>query len=371
MIATKKSVPTLVLIALALMASTACHRSQAADAAASGQMRSVPVHVTQVVQKDITEELALTGTLKPRAQVQVVSEVSARMLRLLHDEGEAVRQDEVIAILDSTDAKLVHERAAAVVAVAEANRQHAVAERDRADHLLKTGGITDKDHLSAEVDLQVAEASLKQARAEAAIAAQQLARCEIRAPFAGRIAKRLVDPGAMLANGTAVVNLVDNSVLEFRAAVSSEDFSKVREGAAAVITVDAIPGLSLRGAITRILPTMDERSRSFDVVIQVPGQANLASGMFARARIKVRDIAAAVVVPPAALMHDGARPGFASLFVVEAGKAQSREVALGVETLDVVEIRSGVKPGQTIVVDPPTTLASGVPLLITDGNRKD
>jgi RND family efflux transporter MFP subunit len=219
------------------------------------------------------------------------------------------------------------------------------------------------------VNLQVAEASLKQTRAEEAIAAQQLARCQIRAPFSGRIAKRLVDPGAMLANGTAVVNLVDNSVLEFRAAVPSEDFSRVREGAAAQITVDAMPGLSLAGKVTRILPTMDERSRSFDVVIQVPGQPHLASGMFARARVRVRDISGAVVVPPAALIHDGSRPGSATVFLVEQGKAQSREVALGVETLDAVEIRNGVKPGMTVVVGPPTTLASGAPVLVSDSNR--
>ena len=349
---------------LAVLTLGACKRGSTPGQAAE-EVRAVPVRVAQVEQKDIAEEVNLTGTLKPQSQVQVVSEVSARLLRLLRDEGMAVSKGEVIAVLDQTDAKLVHDRAAAAVAVGDANRAHALAERDRADRLLKTGGITDKDHLSAQVNLQVAEASLTQARAEEAIAQLQLSRCQIRAPFSGRVAKRLVDPGTMLANGTPVLNLVDNSVLEFRAAVPSEDYSKIRMGATAQITVDAMPGLILHGVITRILPTMDERSRSFDVVVQVPGQTALASGMFARARVKVRDIAAALVVPPSALVHDGARPGFASLYLVEGGKAQAREVELGVETLDAVEIRKGVKPGLTIVVDPPTTLASGAPVQLT------
>jgi membrane fusion protein (multidrug efflux system) len=362
-----KAITMLILLTLALAAG--CSRDTGAVTNPALQVRAVPVRTVAVVQRNLVDELSLTGTLKPRAQVQVVSEVSARLLRLLKDEGAYVGKGELIALLDSTDAKLAQERAAAAVAVAQANREHAVAERDRADHLLKTGGITDKDHLSAQVNLQVAEASLKQAKAEEAIAAQQLARCQIHAPFAGRIAKRLVDPGAMLAAGTPVVTLVDNAMLEFRAAVPSADFSKVRVGAAAQVTVDAMPGLSATGSITRILPLVDERSRSFEVVVQVAGRQELVSGLFARARVKVRDIADAIVVPPAALVHDGSKPDAANVFVVENGKAEAREVGLGVETLDAVQISNGLKAGMVVVVDPPTTLASGAPVEISRADR--
>ena len=109
----------------------------------------------------------------------------------------------MLAVLDPTDYRLTHERAQAALAVAEANHAHAHAEKERAENLLKTGGITDKDRLSAQVSLQVAEAAVGPgARRELAIAAQQLARTEIRAPFGGRVAKRLADAGAMLAAGT-------------------------------------------------------------------------------------------------------------------------------------------------------------------------
>lgn len=363
------STALLPLAVVALTVSLACDAGNQSSASSVDQARSVPVRTAMVEQRDIAEELSLTGTLKPQAQVQVVSEVAARMLRLLKDEGGYVARGDVIAVLDSTDARLAHERGAAAVAVAQANREHAVAERDRADNLLKTGGITDKDHLAAQVNLQVAEASLKQAKAEQAIAAQQLARCEIHAPFSGRIAKRLIDPGAMLAVGTPVVTLVDNAVLEFRAAVPSADFAKARLGAPAQITIDAMPGAAMRGTITRVLPMVDERSRSFEVVVQVWGQDKLVSGLFARARVKVRDIKQATVVPPAALMHDGSRPAVASIFVVENGKAESREVGVGVESLDAVQIH-GLKPGTTVVVDPPSTLASGAPVQLTNSSRE-
>jgi RND family efflux transporter MFP subunit len=359
-----KTITMFSVLALLALAS-GCNREKKAATNGAEQARAVPVHTAKVEQRDIAEELALTGTLKPQAQIAVVSEVSARLLRLLKDEGAYVGKGEVIAMLDSTDAKLARERALAAVAQAQANREHALAERDRANNLLKTGGITDKDHLAALVNLQVAEASLRQTKAEEAIAAQQLSRCTIRAPFSGRIAKRLTDVGTMLAVGTPVVNLVDNSVLEFRASVPSSDFPKVKVGEPTQITLDAMPGYVAHGSISRIMPAVDERSRSFEVVALVRGENNLVSGLFARARVKVRDVAGALVVPPSALIHDGTKPDVASIFVVENGKAETREVKVGVETLDSVQILSGVRQGAVIVVDPPTTLASGAPVDMT------
>ena len=145
-------------------------------------------------------------------------------------------------MLDDTDYNLTLQRAKASLAVADANRAHAAAERDRANSLLKTGGITDKDHLSAQVNLQVSEASLAQAKAEVAIAEQNVTRTRVIAPFAGRIIARLSDAGSYLASGTPIFTLVDDSVLEFRAAVPSSDFGKVKLNAPVTLTMDALPG---------------------------------------------------------------------------------------------------------------------------------
>ena len=214
----------------------------------------------------------------------------------------------MLAVLDDTDYRLANDRARAALAVAEANRAHAQTEKERADNLLKTGGITDRDHLSAQVALQVAEAGLAQARAEAAIAAQQFARTQVRAPFAGRIAKRFPDPGAMLAPGTPLFTLVDDSVLEFKAPVPSRDLAKVRIGAAVALGDRRARRRAPSGRIARIEPLVDERSRAFRVVVEVPGRADLVGGLFARASVRVGQVEGALVVPPAALVRDGSRP---------------------------------------------------------------
>jgi membrane fusion protein (multidrug efflux system) len=333
-----------------------------AQTAAVDKPKGIPVTTAPVETRDLDDTLLLTGTLRPRAQVQVVAEVQARLLRVLRDEGAPVAEGETLAVLDDTDYRLALDRAKAALAVADANKAHAVAERDRADNLLKTGGITDKDHLSAQVALQVAEAQMAQARAEVAISAQQLARTQIKAPFAGRVAKRTADAGTMLANGTPLFTLVDDGVMEFRASVPSADYGKIRVGASVDVTVDALGSRPVGGKVARVTPLVEERTRSFEVVVQIPGRSGLVGGLFARAAVTVGKVKSVLVVPPAALVRDGSDPLSAQAFVVAEGKAERKKVTLGVETPDAIQVREGLKAGDIVVLDPPVSLASGAPV---------
>ncbi|HEU0106204.1 MAG TPA: efflux RND transporter periplasmic adaptor subunit, partial [Vicinamibacteria bacterium] len=327
------------LMLAAILAAAGCDRT--AQTAPEAKPRGVPVRTVTVQQRDLQDEVVLTGTLRPRAQVQVVAEVAARLLQIRRDEGARAAAGEVLAVLDPTDFRLSAERARASLAVAEANQAHARVEKERADNLLKTGGITDKDRLAAEVNLQVADAGLGQARAETSIANQQLARTEVKAPFSGRVAKRMVDPGAMLASGTPLFTFVDDSVLEFRASAPSTQYGKVRVGSPVKVSVDSMPGLGVTGRVVRIAPLVDDRSRSFDTVVEVPGNPALVGGLFARATIEVGRLQSALVVPPAALVRDGTRQ--AQAFVIVQGKAERRTVVVGVEGAEAVQVTSGLQ----------------------------
>jgi HlyD family secretion protein len=347
---------TLVFASLTLVAA-GCGDS--ARSAAGSKAKGVPVRTVEVAARDLDDVAVLTGTLHPRSEIQVVAQVSARLMRVVRDEGSRVAAGEVLAVLEDADYRLAHDRAAAALATAEANRAHATAEKERAESLLKTGGITDKDRLSADVALQVATASVAQAKAEESIAALQLDRCRITAPFAGRVAKRHADVGAMVANGTPVFTLVDDGLLEFRAAAPSADWGRVKVGAEADVTADALSGFDVRGRVARVVPLVDDRSRTFDVVVEVPGSRDLVGGLFARARIRVGRVSGALVVPPQALVRDGGSPGEAQTFVVSKGVAERRTVSLGVEAADGIQVTQGLAAGDVVVLDPPVALASG------------
>jgi len=353
-------VGTSLSVAAAALALATAGCDTAAQTAPDTRARGVPVRTVAVERRDLVDRVVLTGTLRPRAQVQVVAEVAARLLQIRKDEGARAAKGEVLAVLDATDHKLNADRAQAAMAVAEANQAHARVERDRADNLLKTGGITDKDRLAAQVSLQVSEAALAQARAEASIAAQQLARTEIRAPFDGRVARRVADAGAMLAAGSPVFTFVDDSVLEFRASAPSTQYGKVRVGAPVEVTVDSLPGLSVSGRVARVAPLVDDRNRSFETVVEVPGSTQLVGGLFARASVQTGVVPGALVVPPAALVRDGSNQ--AQAFVIVQGKAERRTVALGVEAADAVQVTSGLAEKDLLVLDPPAVLSSGSPV---------
>ncbi len=358
----------------ALAVTAACgggsHTETPANAApAAAATRQVPVRAVTVEQRDIEETVRVTGALHPRAEVKVIAEVTARLLRVLKDEGSAVRKGELLAQLDDTDYRLAHDRANAALAVADANRAHAAAERDRANSLLKTGGITDKDHLSAQVNLQVAEASVAQAKAEVAIAAQNVARTHIHAPFSGHVADRLADAGAVLASGTPIFSIVDDEVLEFRGAVPSTDFSKIRLNASVSVTVDALPDTALKGTVIRMAPIVQERNRSFSVVARVPGHEHIVGGMFARANIHVRRVPEALLLPPGAVLRDGANPAAGQTFVIVDGKAERREIGIGIEQPDAVQVVSGLKAGDRVVLDPPVSLTSGSTVQIQNATQ--
>ena len=351
----------LVILSVALAAAAAgCSRTEAE--APTQTVHAIPVRTATVQTRDLAETLSLTGTLDPKAEVTVVPEVTARVMRVLRNEGDAVVRGQLLADLDQADFTLARDRAKANLDMADANLAHARAERERADALLKTGGITDKDHLAAQVRVQVAEASASQARSELAISERQLGRSRITAPISGRVAKRHADAGTIISAGTPLYTIVDDSIFEFRSSVASSDFSKLKVGDRVTVTVDALPGFVTEGEVNRISPKVDARSRSFEAIIRVPGRPQLVSGLFARAEVKVRDVPGTLTVPPGALLRDGSDPTKAQTYVVVNNKTERRDVLVGLEVPDAVQVTSGLKAGETVVVDPPSALGPGTPV---------
>jgi RND family efflux transporter MFP subunit len=191
----------------------------------------------------------------------------------------------------------------------------------------------------------------------------------VKAPFAGRVGKRLADPGSMLAVGTPIFTFVDDTVLEFRASVPSSDYGRVKVGAPAALTVDALPDEHIQGKVTRITPLVAERTRSFEVTIEVPGGRELVGGLFGRAEIRTGRVSGALVVPPSALSRDGGNPEEAQVFVVSQGKAERRTVTIGVEGATAIQVTKGLTAGDQVVLDPPAALSSGAPVETQAGRK--
>ena len=91
------------------------------------------------------------------------------------------------------------------------------------------------------------------------------------------------------------------------------------------------------------------------------------SGLFARAQVKVRDVPGSLTVPPNALLRDGSDPSKAQTYVVVGNKVERRDVIVGVEVPDAVQVTSGLKAGERVVVDPPSALGPGTEVQVESG----
>ena len=210
-------------------------------------------------------------------------------------------------------------------------------------------------------DVKAARAGVAQAKAALVYTQQQLANASVRTPFAGTIAARNAEPGQMASPGVPLVQVVALDSIYFEAAVSEMDVDRIKAGQPVVVTVDALPGRRFVGAVQKILPTADVKSRQFTVRITVLNKTGeLRPGMFARGNVEVARHRNVVIVPKDALIQNG---DIQSIYLVRpSGKdliAKLARVVTRFQTRETVEV-AGISSGDRLVVAGQDKLSDGV-----------
>jgi RND family efflux transporter MFP subunit len=317
----------------------------------------------------------VTGTLISRTRVEVKAEVIGRVTRFDKEEGAHVEAGEPVIWVNDENYQLALRQAETGVKVAEAALErarlmeaHSRSELERADNLLKSGGITNKDLQAAQLAERdsaaqgtIAKAQIDQATAALDLARKHIRDTVIRAPISGEIQHKLVNAGAYVEAPTAVLAIVDNNRLELECAVASADLAPLRPGQRVPFTVNTYPGVTFEGRVVEINPAVDEQTRSARVRIQVENAGRkLKTGMFAQGEILTGVDAAAIVVPSNAVYRDDRSAKFAYVFVIVDGKATRRDVRIGRERNSKLEIVEGLKAGDRLVAEQSIELAEGV-----------
>jgi len=304
-----------------------------------------------VTRTDLATGLPVQGTLEPSVDVQVVAPYPEVLDVVLVKEGQAVRKGQVLARfrMDSIEPAAVG---------AEAQRRTAAADYARMKNLLAEGAVAPRD-------LETAEAGLRAAEAQAALAKTLLDDATVRAPFDGVIAQRHVHSGDRVGDGDRLFRLVNTAELEFAATVPTEALGSIRPGAWVALTVSGLDGVVIPGRVARVNSTVDPATRQVKVYVSVPnGDHRLAGDLFASGRIVLTEAKRVLAIPAAGVRRD---PGGASLvWVFAGGKAEQRRVTTGVrdEIRDLVEIRTGLKEGERAIVSPIEGLTPGQALQV-------
>ena len=342
------------------------------DAAKPTAAPALAVRVVRVEPQPLEEALDVTGSLVSSVAVEVKTQFAGRLSTLLKQEGDRVAKGELLAGLEETDARLALGQARATTDVTQATldragvgEEHARREQERAQNLLRSGGITDRDFQAAEVaardaraQVKLAEAQVEQAQQAVAVAQKRLSDCRIVSPINGEVERKFYNPGGWVDGNVLLYKLVDNSRLELETNVASSEIARLAEGQKLRVSVGAFPEEEFAASILTISPAVQLQNRSVAVRAAVPNPGGkLKAGMFVKGRIITGVKPAALVVPLAAVWRRAGQAPF--VYVVEQNRARRREVKLGLEQPQATEVAEGLKAGEVVVAEQNLELDDG------------
>ena len=303
---------------------------------------AIPVEVAKASTRSISASYAGTAPLEARAEAQVVAKTSGIALQVYADIGQQVSAGQPLVRIDRDRATLQVAQADADVRKLEANYQ-------RSSQLLeqKMVSVNDVDQLRY---------NLENARAQLRMAKLELSYGTVTAPISGVVASRNIKQGNLVQINTPIFSIVDVSRLEATLNVPEREIETLKAGQAVQLAVDALPGKTFDGRIDRVAPVVDSGSGTFRVICAFDGGGLLQPGMFARIRINYDQRADALVIPRTALLEDGGTP---AVFSVKAGKAVRSELKLGYVDGEWVEVRDGLRLGDSVVVAGKSALREG------------
>src|SRR5882762_277451 len=318
-------------LAILVVLAAACKKGQsAAPGGGGGGMPPMPVEVSAVIRDTVIDAIGASGQIEAVQSVELRPEVEGRIVDILVAEGTEVLAGTGLFKVDDTELK-------AQVARAEADRDLALRALERTKQLMT-------QNASSQADLERADAQARGAQASYDLLKTRLDRTVVRAPFGGVVGRRLVSIGTFVNSQTPIITLQSvnpqHAVLE----VPERYADRLRRGQLVSFQVAALP------------------ARTILIKARVPNPLHqLQTGMFIEARLATDIRPNALVVPEDAILP---LQGSTYVWVVKEGKADRREVTLGVRTAGWAEIRgSGIEAGDQVVVGGAERLFPGAPLM--------
>ncbi len=358
--------------------------------------------------------MEIVGTISARQEATISPKISAQIAQMGLLKNRLVHRGEVLAVLESRDLTAQQAEAAAALHEAEigitntgqgaiplTNAQDVKAVRDaqgtvdnarktyeRRKVLYEQGGISKKDLevsqldlTKAEDDLRLAErsASFGTAQSKARQAANRLAAvtaqagyATIRAPFDGIIGDQFLYQGDFASAGTKMLTIADSSTVIVKAPLSVDAAMRVRAGDVASIQPDSLPGVTLQGTVSLVGRAADPQSRAVELWIVLPNpDGRLRPNSAARVTVNSGSVANAIVVPTPAVTLDATNANSGTVLVVDAKSvAHEVKITIGAHSRERTQITSGLKGGETVVIEGNYGLPDGTTVQNADAAPK-
>jgi RND family efflux transporter MFP subunit len=349
---------TLILGGLSL---AGCHASAAADVEKDKiAPPAITISVAKAHQQDLDRTAEVQGALFPRERAVLSSEVEGPVLAVTADFGDTVNAGQVMLKINPREYQLKVETAEAALAQAQAKLTNSQARYARAQKL-KAEGTISNEQFDQILSMQgIDEADAESAAKAVSLARKKLGDTEIKAPFAGSVQKRMVSLGEYVQPGKQLYEIIAIDPIKLRCPMPERFVPMAKVGMKVNLTIDAKPGMTYSGTITRIAPALDEGSRTLLIEAEVPNPTRvLKPGFFAHVSMNLGHDQALFVPTSAVLRY----AGVARVFIIENGVVHAREVVTGSVVGDRTEISSGLKEGDRVAVSDVDRLAEGTAIV--------
>lgn len=342
----KKTPQVLTLCAVSLFLLTGCKEKTTkpqTDAA-------VAVKEMTIGESFLPEDYHYSGTTEEENGTQLSFTLGGTITSLRVKVGDHVRKGQLMATVDPTSVKNSH-------AMALATKKQAEDAYQRMKQLHDKGSLPDIKWVEA-------ESRLAQAVAAEEIARKNLDDCNLYAPVSGVVSEKYVEQGQNAAPGLPIIKVVSTNDLNVRVSVPEQDVSSVKIGQRADIIVEALDGRHLTGRVVEKGVVADALSRSYPIKIKVDGtHADLLPGMVAKVSIRTASTASTAIVIPSRLLQLS-DDNTCFVWVDEGGKASRRTVEVGEFTSGGVNIVSGLKNGDKVIVEGQQKVCNGTKLTL-------
>lgn len=325
------------------------------DKKAAPAKAALTVTTVQPVQSSLPLKLPANGTVVAWQEAIIGSEANGlRLIDVKVNVGDRVTKGQVLASFATEQLNAEVAQARANFAEAQANALDAAGNADKARTLQASGALSEQQINQYTTADKTAKARLEAAKAMLAVQQVRLKQTGVVAPDSGVISSRSATVGAVVGSGTELFKMIRGGRLEWRAEVTSSEMAGIKPGTTANVTASS--GAQVQGKVRMIAPTVDSVTRNALVYVDLPANANIKAGMYARGEFELGS-SSVLSLPQQALVL---RDGFTYAMRLEPGNKISQiKLQTGRRVGDAVEITKGAKTGEQFVASGAAFLADG------------
>ncbi|MCC5808480.1 MAG: efflux RND transporter periplasmic adaptor subunit [Opitutales bacterium] len=309
-----------------------------------------PVAAVEIVRRDLSRQLDVSGTVEPLARVRLATRAAGTLRRVHVEEGDTVKAGDVLAELDVAEEE-------AELEGARAREEQARLDFERIEEMFSRELVSTSEFERARTDLRAAQSEGRLWEARVGFG-------RVTAPVDAVVTARYVEPGEGVDARHTVFELMVMDKLVVRVGVSELDVGHLERGRTVSVRLDALPDAEMEGTVRRVFPSADGASRLVTVEVALPADAatrGVRPGYLARVRASIDRRPDALAVPAAAVGEEG---DDRYVYVIDDGYLRRRGIEPGATRGQWTEVLSGLEEGEIVLATNPIEMGDGEPVRI-------